>query len=100
MAGGEGSPQSLEELNSALAAGQRQFPGLRLRDLDGVDLDLSNCDLRASCFKEARFGRARFHRSQLEGCRFQQALLWGADLSEAQAQRSFWHEADLSGSRL
>ena len=42
MAGGEGSPQTLEELNSALAAGQRQFPGLRLRDLDGVDLDLSN----------------------------------------------------------
>ncbi|MGL6134472.1 MAG: pentapeptide repeat-containing protein, partial [Prochlorococcaceae cyanobacterium] len=35
-----------------------------------------------------------------EGCCFQQALLWGADLSGLQARESQWHEADLSGSRL
>lgn len=93
-------PRNLDQLRSALAQGQRRFAELRLRDLDGVDLDLSGCDLRGSCFKEARFGRARFRAARLEGCCFQQALLWGADLSEAAAPRSFWHEADLSGSRL
>ncbi|WP_366938163.1 pentapeptide repeat-containing protein [Synechococcus sp. UW140] len=63
-------PARLHPLN-----GQSQFPCLRLRDLNGVDLDLSNCDLRASCFKEARSGRTRLHRSQLDSCRFQQAYL-------------------------
>jgi uncharacterized protein YjbI with pentapeptide repeats len=36
----------------------------------------------------------------VRGCCFQQALLWGADLSDLGAQASQWHEADLSGSRL
>ena len=93
-------PLDLRELRAALAEGRRHFPGLRLGDLDGVDLDLSDCDLRGSCFKEARFGRASLRQANLESCGFQQALLWGADLSGAQAKRSYWHGADLSGSRL
>jgi len=98
-------PARLHPLN-----GQSQFPGLRLRDLDGVFLDLSNCDLRASRFKEERSGRTRLHRSQLDSCRFQQdvlqeaqlhgadlrgACLCGADLRQADLQ-----QADLRGGAL
>ncbi|MGL6135372.1 MAG: pentapeptide repeat-containing protein, partial [Prochlorococcaceae cyanobacterium] len=93
-------PSNLEELRAALADGRQRFHGLRLGDLDGVDLDLSGCELQDSCFKEARFGRANLRQARVEGCCFQQALLWGADLSGLQARESQWHEADLSGSRL
>lgn len=93
-------PRSLDDLRAALAAGQRDFSGLSLADLDGVDLDLAGCNLREGCFLEARFGHARFTGSDLVGCAFQRALLWGADLSMVRAQGSFWQEADLSGSRL
>jgi BTB/POZ domain-containing protein KCTD9 len=94
------TPRSLEALRAALATGRRHFPGLRLGDLDGVDLDLSGCDLSGGCFKEARFGHACLHAARAERCCFQQSLLWGADLSELQAAGSFWHDADLSAARL
>ena len=58
------TPRSLEQLRAALAAGERHLPNLRLGDLDGVDLDLSDCNLQSSCFKEARFGHARLSRAQ------------------------------------
>ena len=93
-------PRSLDDLRAALAAGQRDFSGLSLADLDGVDLDLAGCNLREGCFLEARFGHARFTGSDLVGCAFQRALLWGADLSMVRARGSLWQEADLSGSRL
>ncbi|MFM9086849.1 MAG: hypothetical protein ACKOPT_01655 [Cyanobium sp.] len=49
MAGGEPCPQSLDALSLALAAGQRKFLGLRLRDLDEVDLDgFAVCEPRAA----------------------------------------------------
>ena len=47
MAAPSPGPHTLEELRAALSAGQRQFPGLRLGDLDGVDLqgaDLRGCE--------------------------------------------------------
>jgi len=93
-------PRSLDDLRAALAAGQREFIGLSLADLDGVDLDLAGCNLRDGCFLEARFGHARFTGADLVGCGFQRALLWGADLSMVRARGSLWQEADLSGSRL
>ena len=76
-------PTSLGELRQALARGERSFLGLHLDDLDGVDLDLSGCDLSGSCFREARFGHAHLGGALIEACSFQQALLWGADLSDA-----------------
>ena len=91
---------SRQYLRAALEAGERNFQGLRLGGIDGLDLDLSDCNLEGSCFKEARFGHARLRGAQVQRCCFQQALLWGADLSSMQAQGSFWHEADLSGCRL
>ncbi|MCP9888252.1 pentapeptide repeat-containing protein [Cyanobium sp. ATX 6A2] len=93
-------PTTLVALRQALASGERRFPGLRLGDLDGVDLDLSGCDLQGGCFKEARFGRACLQGANVEGCCFQQSLIWGADLSRLKASHSQWHDADLSGSRL
>ena len=93
-------PTSLEELRQALERGERCFLGLVLDDIDGIDLDLSGCDLSGSCFREARFGHAHLGGARIEACSFQQALLWGADLSDVRAARSRWHEADLSGSRL
>ncbi len=93
-------PLTVAELRQALAAGRRHFPGLRLLDVDGGDLDLSGCDLRGGSFQEARFGHARFQGANLASCGFQQALIWGGDLSSVQAPRSSWQEADLSGSRL
>jgi len=60
-------PRSLDDLRAALAAGQRDFSGLSLADLDGVDLDLAGCNLREGCFLEARFGHARFTGSDLVG---------------------------------
>jgi uncharacterized protein YjbI with pentapeptide repeats len=83
------APRSLVELQAALAAGQRRFVGLNLGDLDGGDLDLSGCDLREGCFQEARFGHARLTNAVVEGCGFQQSLLWGADLSGLRARASF-----------
>lgn len=94
------APDTLDQLKAALAAGERHLPGLHLEGLDGLDLDLSGCDLQGSCFKEARFGHARLCGARVQGSSFQRALLWGADLSDLQAQQSFWHEADLSASRL
>ena len=58
MPDGRPLPRTLAELRHALAEGQRHFPGLRLFDLDGVDLDLSHCVLRGGCLREARFGHA------------------------------------------
>ncbi|MFM7652128.1 MAG: pentapeptide repeat-containing protein, partial [Vulcanococcus sp.] len=74
-------PATLEHLRARLEAGDRRFPSLRLGEIDGLDLDLSACDLHGSCFKEARFGHARLSDANVEGCCFQQSLLWGADLS-------------------
>ena len=90
----------LERLKSALAKGKRDLRCLKLGEIDGLDLDLSGCDLEGSCFKEARFGHACFSGANARACCFQQALIWGADLSELDARSSCWHEADLSGSRL
>jgi len=58
----------LEQLQAALAAGQRHLRQLRLGGIDGLDLDLSHCDLQGSCFKEARFGHARLSRANVQGC--------------------------------
>lgn len=94
------APTTLDQLREALKAGLRDLPGLRLGEIDAQDLDLSNCNLEGGCFKEARFGHARLSQARLRLCSFQQALLWGADLSKVEAWQSFWHEADLSGARL
>ena len=94
------TPTSLAQLRAALAEGRRDLRQLKLGEFDGVDLDLSGCDLEGSCFKEARFGHACLSGAQVKGCCFQQSLLWGADLSGLLAADSFWHDADLSGSRL
>jgi len=51
-------PTALGELRQALARGERSFLGLHLDDLDGVDLDLSACELGGSSFREARLGHA------------------------------------------
>ena len=88
-------PANLDALKRALAEGRRDFAGLRLGDLDGVALDLGACDLRGGCFKDGRFGHARLAGANVEGACFQQALLWGADLSAVAASGSFWHDADL-----
>lgn len=50
---------SRQYLRAALEAGERNLQGLRLGGVDGLDLDLSDCNLEGSCFKEARFGHAR-----------------------------------------
>jgi uncharacterized protein YjbI with pentapeptide repeats len=96
----EPQPSDLAQLRAALAAGQKDLRSLRLGEIDGLDLDLSGCNLDGSCFKEARFGHATLRGAQAHRCCFQQALIWGADLSELDAPSSYWHEADLSGSRL
>lgn len=44
------------KLLTIAAVVRRRFHGLRLGDLDGVDLDLSGCDLTGGCFRDARFG--------------------------------------------
>ncbi|MEA5392556.1 pentapeptide repeat-containing protein [Cyanobium gracile UHCC 0139] len=93
-------PVDLDALKRALAKGRRHFAGLRLGDLDGVALDLGDCDLHGGCFKEGRFGHARLAGANVEAACFQQALLWGADLSDLKAGGSFWHDADLSSARL
>ena len=95
-------PQSsdLTQLRAALEAGQKDLRFLKLGEIDGLDLDLSGCNLDGSCFKEARFGHATLRGAQAYRCCFQRALIWGADLSELDAPSSCWHEADLSGSRL
>jgi uncharacterized protein YjbI with pentapeptide repeats len=89
MPGPSPAPQTLEELRAALANGQRHCPGLQLGDLDGVDLDLADCDLHGGCFKEARFGHARLSHADVSGGCFQQSLIWGADLSGLKASHSF-----------
>lgn len=93
-------PRHLGQLQVVLAQGRRAFAGLELADLDGVGLDLSDCDLRGSCLRAGRLGQVILRGAQLGGSSLQQALLWGADLSKTQAQASLWHEADLSGARL
>ena len=69
------SPQNLDQLRQALADGKRCFPGLQLIQVDGLDLDLSSCELTDSCFKEARFGHAQLSNANVQGCCFQEALL-------------------------
>ena len=96
----EPAPTNLKELLVALAQGTRSFNSLHLENLDGVKINFSNCDLKGSWFKEARFGHADFSNANIQGCCFQQAILWGANLSGINASQSFWQEADLSGSRL
>jgi len=100
MPDGRPLPRTLAELRHALGEGQRHFPGLRLFDLDGVDLDLSHCVLRGGCLREARFGRASLAQAEVERCAFHRSLLWGADLSGLRGGGSYWQEADLSGSKL
>ena len=97
---GGSMPSSVAALRAALKSGHRHFPGLSLDDIDGVDIDLSGCNLEGGHFQQARFGKARFGNCTLTHCRFQQALIWGADLSNVDATGSWWQEADLSGSRL
>ncbi len=46
------------ERMDAQAGGQRLFPGLRLADLDGVDLNLSHWVLRGGGLRAALFGHA------------------------------------------
>ncbi|MFN9610848.1 MAG: pentapeptide repeat-containing protein, partial [bacterium] len=94
------APTTLDQLREALKAGLRDLPGLRLGEIDAQDLDLTHCNLEGSRFQEARFGHARLSQARLRFCNFQQALLWGADLSDVDARHSCWHEADLSGARL
>ena len=91
MAGFSALPTTVEELRDQLNSGQTRFPGLRLGEIDGVDLDLAGCDLHGGCFKEARFGHACLAGTNIEGCCFQQSLIWGADLSGVLAQGSSWH---------
>ena len=96
MAADFSAPQTLAEMRAALAAGQRRFTALPLADLicrnigelDLTDCDLSGCDLRGACFQEARLGHARLRQGRADGTRFQQALLWGADLSGLRAALS------------
>ena len=64
-------PTNLKELLGALAHGHRSFNSLHLENLDGVKINLSNCDLKGSRFKEARFGHADFSNTNLQGCCFQ-----------------------------
>ena len=78
---------SRQYLRAALEAGERNFQGLRLGGIDGLDLDLSDCNLEGSCFKEARFGHARLRGALVQRCCFQQALLWGADLTRSRVPR-------------
>jgi len=83
-----------------LGNGERIFRMFHLEDLDGVNLNLRECDLQGSRLKEARLGHANLSNSIVKGCCFQQALLWGSDLSGIQATDTAWQEADLSGSRM
>ncbi len=90
----------LDELKLAYARGRRVFHSLRLDECDGFRLDLSDSVLNQCSFRAARLGHASFRRINLDKCCFQQALLWGSDLSESCAIGSKWYEADLSGARL
>ena len=94
------SGSDINEFVRALDNGERIFRMLHLEALDGVNLNLRECDLRGSRFKEARLGQANLSNAVVHGCCFQQALLWGADLSGIQATKTAWQEADLSGSRM
>ncbi len=51
-------PTNLIQLRAALAAGNKDLRGLKLGEIDGLDLDLSGCNVDGSCFKEARLGHA------------------------------------------
>ena len=93
-------PTTWEGLRQALAYGERHFPGLWLRDLDGVDRDLFHCVRRGGCLREARFGHASLAEADGERGSVQRSLFWGADLSGLRACGSFWQEADLSASKL
>lgn len=93
-------PTNLEQLSAALARRERSFPGLRLSDLDGVDLDLNDCDLSGGCFKEARFGRANLRDARVEGCCFRQDLLWGGDLRGCALRNVQLCGANLDGAVL
>ena len=57
-------PTDLEQLRAALAAGEKDLRSLKLGEIDGLDLDLSGCNLDGSCFKEARFGHATLRGAQ------------------------------------
>ena len=90
----------IEEFLRLLGNGERILRMLHLEDLDGVNLNLRECDLQGSRLKEARLGHANLSNAIVNGCCFQQALLWGSDLSGIQATDTAWQEADLSGSRM
>ena len=94
------SGSDIKQFLRLLGEGERIFRMLHLEDLDGVNLNLRECDLQGSRLKEARLGHANLSNSLLNGCCFQQALLWGADLSRIKAINTFWQEADLSGCDL
>ena len=94
------SGSDIKQFLRLLGEGERIFRMLHLEDLDGVNLNLRECDLQGSRLKEARLGHANLSNSLVNGCCFQQALLWGADLSRIKAINTFWQEADLSGSRM
>jgi uncharacterized protein YjbI with pentapeptide repeats len=69
MAAPSPGPHTLEELRAALSAGQRQFPGLRLGDLDGVDLQ--GADLREADLRGRALGDCSLDGTQLEGTRLE-----------------------------
>ncbi|WP_295536324.1 pentapeptide repeat-containing protein, partial [Synechococcus sp. UW140] len=99
-AGNAPLPTSLDGLRQQLSEGRLCFPGLQLEEVNFADLELAGCDLGNGDFKASRFGHGRLAGALLNDACLHQALLWGADLSECQAQGSQWHEADLSGARL
>ena len=88
------SPSNHKEFSEALVSGDRYFYKLELENLNGVNLNLSNCKLIEVRFREARLSHANFSNAILEGSCFQKALLWGADLSSVQAFNTYWQEAE------
>ena len=74
------SGRDINEFVLALDNGERIFRMLHLEHLDGVSLNLRECDLQGSRFKEARLGHANLSNAVLHGCCFQQVLLWGSEL--------------------
>ena len=94
------SGRDINKFLRLLGDGERIFQMLHLEGIDGVNLNLRECDLQGSRLKEARLGQANLSNAVVHGCCFQQALLWGADLSGIQATKTSWQEADLSGSRM
>jgi len=74
---------SRQYLRAALEAGERNFQGLRLGGIDGLDLDLSDCNLEGSCFKEARFGHACLRGAVMHRCFLRGVVAAGSSWKQA-----------------